>query len=108
NPLMFVPNQIALARHLNHQLLTICSHIVFAAILMFIGISSDVRSLVASEAIPPISQILQDIADSDGSCNEFHKDCHCGSIAQSPGSSLFTRIVYPNSSTVIEEYDEDV
>ena len=104
---MFALHKFALARHLNHQLLLICSQIIIAAILICIGISSDVRSLVASEALPPISQILQDIAD-DGSCNEFHKDCHCGSIAQGPGSSLFTRIVYPNSTTVIEEYDEDV
>ena len=41
-------------------------------------------------------------------CNEFSKDCHCGSIANARNISLFTRIVYPNTSIKIEEYDEDV
>lgn len=59
------------------------------------------------QSIPPISQILQDISTEDV-CSEFHKDCHCGSIAVAPGASLFTRLVYPNSSAVIEEYDDNV
>lgn len=60
------------------------------------------------QPLPPISQILQDLVVEADGCGELHKDCHCGSIAQSPGSSLFTRLVYPNSSTVIEEYDDNV
>ena len=107
---MFVLKKNNIRRpNFNRQLLlSICNQIAIAAIFMCIGILPDLSSQVAGEAIPPISQILQDLSDTDGSCNEFHKDCHCGSIAQGPGSSLFTRIVYPNSSIVIEEYDEDV
>ena len=63
---------------------------------------------IQQQPLPPISQILQDLVVEADGCGELHKDCHCGSIAQSPGSSLFTRLVYPNSSTVIEEYDDNV
>ncbi|KAH7645874.1 hypothetical protein HUG17_1412 [Dermatophagoides farinae] len=43
------------------------------------------------------------------SCSdEFHKECHCGSPAMPPSTSLFTRIVYPNSTIKVELYNESI
>ncbi|KAH9422062.1 hypothetical protein DERP_002354 [Dermatophagoides pteronyssinus] len=40
--------------------------------------------------------------------DEFHKECHCGSPAMPPSTSLFTRIVYPNSTIKVELYNESI
>lgn len=109
-----VPKKAALLclQH-RHQLLTaaaLCSKFAITGTLMCVALllSPHLLARATAQTIPSITQILQDLDIVEDSCTELHKECHCGSIAQGPDSALFTRIVFPNTTTVIEEYDENV
>ncbi|KPM10986.1 hypothetical protein QR98_0095510 [Sarcoptes scabiei] len=47
-------------------------------------------------------------SDQNQCVDKFHIDCHCGSIATPPSTTLFTKITFPNGSILVNEYDEEI
>lgn len=75
-------------------------------VVMFVGRSTTVAAHLNQSVQTSIANYHH---QTTVACNdELFKECHCGSIATSPSTSLFTRIAYPNSTIVIEEYDEEI
>src|SRR6218665_2215584 len=85
-----------------HTLQYVTTPLVFALLLL--------TPIYHTNKIDTDASVFDDtlLLDDEQLCNEYSKDCHCGSIAIPGHISLFTRIVYANASIKIEEYDENV